>query len=1023
MKAEPTEHQRADRVGPLRLSFAQERLWFLEQLRPGTAMYNLPLVFWLRGQVDEEALRGAVSDVVARHEVLRTRFPAAGGRPVPVVSDAGEVPWAVQDADGAAALALAQEAVQQPFDLAAGPLLRVRLVRSGADELLLVVVVHHIVFDGWSSGVFTGELAHFYRARAAGRPGDLSELAVQYGDFAVWQREWLDSGVLEDQASYWRERLAGAPPVLELPADRPRPARQSFAGGHEPVVIPPGVAAGLRELCAEAGVTMFMVLLAGFKVLLARYSGQPDVVVGTPIANRARVELEPLIGFFVNTLVLRTDLSGDPTVTELLGRVRETALGAYAHQDLPFEQLVKELRPERDLNRSPLIQVICSLVGKPRDDELFPGLNLEQASAHTGMAKFDLSLFFLDGGDELAGEIDYCADLFDAATVRRMVGHYLTLLESMAAAPHAKLSGLAMLTGPERHQLEAEWNYTQVAWPQHACLHELVEAQADRTPGATAVACGAASLTYQDLDERSNQLAGWLRERQAGPGTVIGLCIERSLELEIALLGVLKSGAAFLPIDPSYPAPRTQFMLADAAVSIVLTQQRLAERFSGCPHVLSLDRDWPELSRYPNGRPGPVAAPEDLAYVTYTSGSTGVPKGVMVEHRSIVNLVRGLVDLAQLDTVDRLLSVTTVTFDVGISDMFAPLACGATLVLADRDAIVDGRALAALLERSGTSVMQATPSLWRMLLDNGWTGDATLRALCGGEAFPPDLAARLTCCVRQVWNVYGPTETTVYSAYSLVSGQDEGLVPIGRPVANTWLFVVDGAMNLVPVGVPGELLVGGAGVARGYLNRPGLTAERFVADPFSGERGERLYRTGDVVRYRPDGVLEYLGRVDDQVKVRGFRVEPGEVENALGRQPGVTACAVMSRADVPGDARLVAYFCAEGAGVSAPGLREALRDELPGYMVPSLFVRLDALPLSSNGKVDRGALRLRGVALSWVARRRAPVTRSKSCSSSCSPGCWAWRRRTSGCGMTSSRWAGIRCWRRGCWRGRGRYWG
>ncbi|HSG41035.1 MAG TPA: amino acid adenylation domain-containing protein, partial [Thermoanaerobaculia bacterium] len=804
------------------------------------------------------------------------------------------------------------------FDLAVGPLVRLSLLRLGEEEHALLLNVHHIVSDAWSMGVLIQDLAALYEGSTR-----LPDLPVQYADFAIWQRERLRGEALEDQIAWWREKLAGAPAVLDLPTDRPRPVVHSQRGGTVGVRIPAEVAAGLRGAGRRAGATPFMALLSGFQILLARYTGKADAPVGSPIAGRTRSELEGLIGFFVNTLVLRTDLSGDPTFSETLTRARETTLGAFGHQDLPFERLVEELAPRRDLSYSPLFQVMLVLQNAPQRAIELPGLLIEPLRAQTGTAKFDLTLSLAETTEGLGGWLEYDLDLFDPATAERIAGHFGTLLAGAAADPGCRLSELPLLTAAEREQFLVDWNATGREVPA-ACVHEGIAEQAVRTPEAVAVTFGEASLTYRDLDRRANALAHRLRAQGVGPETRVGIALERSLEMVIGVLAVLKAGGAYVPLDPSYPAERLAFMREDSGLALVL------------------EGDLGEIgeSELP---PAGGAGPSNLAYVIYTSGSTGRPKGVQIPHAALSNFLASMAERPGLGSGDVLLSVTSLSFDIAGLELYLPLLAGGRIVLASREEAADGHALRELIAASGATVMQATPATWRLLLEAGWEGGEGLVALCGGEALPPSLAASLRARTRALWNVYGPTETTVWSTAEEVG---EGPITIGRPIANTAVYVMDAWGQPSPAGVPGELLIGGAGLARGYLERPELTAERFVPDP-SGE-GTRLYRTGDLARFRADGRLDHLGRLDHQVKVRGFRVELGEIEAELGRHPEVTAAVVVARED-----RLVAYVVGDAP---AEALRESLKSRLPAYMVPSAFVFLEALPLTPNGKVDRKAL-------------------------------------------------------------------
>ncbi|WP_182875698.1 non-ribosomal peptide synthetase [Microbispora sp. H10670] len=965
----------------LPLSSAQERLWFFDRMHPGSVVYNVPIVFWLRGTLDTTALQAALDEVVARHEILRTRFTTVEGRPVQTIDPHPNLSWTTHDLTTTptpthdpthdprqTALAHAHDLARIPFDLSTGPLLRPCLLRTGPHEHLIAITVHHIVFDAWSLEIFTRELAHAYTTHTTTpgrRPTPLPPLPLQYADYAAWQRQQLTGGHLDDHLAYWRTHLTDAPLALNLPTDHPRPRTRTrtHTGGYQTITLPRHLTTALRTLCTDNGVTPFMATLAVYAALLSRYTGQTDILIGTPIANRPHPHLQPLIGFFVNTLPIRIDLTDDPTTTELLQHIRTTTINAYAHQDLPFEQLVRDLRPKRDPTRPPLTEVLFSLYHGSADADTFAGLAVEQVAMHPGAAEFDLSLILRQSGDDVIGQLEYRADLFETQTARRMLAHYVTLAESMAATPHARLSQMRLLTERERYQLVTEWNPPSPARPAalaDACLHELVEAQADLTPESVAVSFGRNSLTYRQLDDHANRLAWWLREQGVAPGVPVGVCLERSVELSAAVIAVLKAGGAYVPMDPSHPPERNRAIAENAGIQVVLTQDHLAGTFTDCSRVFRTDRDWLQLSqdsRFPTRRPERLSAPDDLAYIIYTSGSTGAPKGVMVRHRSVVNLVHALMTDLGITSKDRVLAVTTVSFDVAGADYFVPLSAGASVVIAARETIIDGTALAALLRSSDVTMMQATPSLCRMLLDSGWPGDPALQLVCGGEALSAELADRLVIRAGRLWNGYGPTESTVYSLTALVQPGDTAPVPIGRPIANTRVYVVDQRLDVVPVGVPGELLIGGDGVALGYLGLPGLTAERFIPDPFSGRPGDRLYRTGDVVRYRPDGVIDFLGRIDHQVKIRGFRIEPGEIESALAKQPGVKECVVVLDASSTGDARLVAYLTGNGGPDSSLRLRTALRDRLPDYMVPAAFVWLDVLPLNGNGKIDRSALR------------------------------------------------------------------
>ncbi|HEX8273688.1 MAG TPA: amino acid adenylation domain-containing protein [Longimicrobiaceae bacterium] len=959
---------------PLPASFAQQRLWFLQQMEPDSPAYNLPIALRVRGPLDVAALRAALDGLARRHETLRTTFAERGGVPVQVVHEPVRVTLPMVDLRGvrdaaAAAGRLADAEGRRPFDLARGPLLRAAVLRTANDEAVVLFTVHHAVGDGWSWQLFVREVSALYEARLRGAEARLPELPVQYADFAVWQREWLSGDVLEEQVGWWRAQLAGAPALLELPTDRPRPAVLDDAGGWVPVAVGEEIAARLRALSRREGATPFMTLLAAWQLLLARYAGQEDVLVGTPVAGRTRLETERLIGSFVNTLVLRADVRGEASFAELLGRVREGTLGAYQHQELPFEKLVEELGVERSLAHTPLFQAMFVLHNNAQGELRLGDAQVEALETAGSVAKFDLTLSLTEVGGTIRGGLEYRSALWDAATVERMAGHFLAVLAGVAAAPGARLSELELLGGTERRQVLEAWSRSAEAHPAERCIHRLFESQAERTPDAVALTSGSESLTYAELERRADRLARRLRSVGVGPEARVGLCLERGVDMVVAVLAVLRAGGAYVPLDPDHPGERLAYVLEDSGARVLLTQSALADRFrdfSG--EVVALDTPHPPAPSPTRGEGEndsvedaaavagcslfPVPCSLSLAYVLYTSGSTGRPKGVQVEHRSLAAFLEAMRREPGISPDDVLLAVTTLAFDIAGLELFLPLATGARVVLADRETAADPRLLARALDEAGATVMQATPATWRMLLDAGWEGRRGLRALCGGEALPRDLAARLLPRVGALWNLYGPTETTVWSTARRVE-DGEGPPPIGRPIAGTRVYVLAPGGTPTPIGVPGELAIGGAGVARGYHGRPVLTAERFVPDAFSAEPGARTYRTGDRVRWLASGELEYLGRADGQVKVRGFRIEPGEIESRLLDHPDVREAAVVAREDAPGEPRLVAYV----VGAAAPeALRAHLRRSLPEYMVPGALVALDRLPLTANGKLDRAAL-------------------------------------------------------------------
>ncbi|HEV3391341.1 MAG TPA: amino acid adenylation domain-containing protein, partial [Solirubrobacteraceae bacterium] len=951
----------ASREGSLPLSYAQERLWLLEQIEEVGAAYNTPIVLRVHGALDVGKLSSALSSVVSRHEVLRTRFATVDGANMQVIDPPRAVSLRVEDLSGlpvasreaAASRRIATE-ISRPFDLTAGPVLRAGVLCLSGTEHVLILVVHHIATDGWSIGLLMRELWSLYGGAA------LPALSLDYADYAVWQRHWLSGERLEGLLSYWRDRLVGAPPVLELPTDRPRPAVQSFHGETVPVVLPARLAASLRDLAQSADATLFMVLLAAFQIVLGRWSGQHDIVLGALIAGRTRREMEGLIGFFINMLALRTDLSGDPSFRDLLGRVKEVCLGAYAHQDLPFEKLVEELRPARDLSRSPVFQVMINSLQRDLPKGDLPGLRIEEMESDTATATFDLSLYIMEGGQaELSLRLEYASDLFDRKTIERFAGHYARLLEEVALDADRALSALPLLTAAEERQLAA-WNATAAPCAPELCVHDLFAAQASRTPEAVAVALGERQLSYGELECRSNQLAHHLQGLGVGPDVVVGLCVERSLDMVVGLLGILKAGGAYLPLDSSYPAERLAYMLRDARAPVLVTQSSLSASVpaSGA-RVVRLDADAEALAASSPRPPASGTRADHLAYVLYTSGSTGRPKGVLGTHRAIVNRLRREEGSAAEVYAQR----TTINFVDAIWELFMPLIRGQRTVLIPEDAAKDVNRLVAVLSETAATRMAIVPALLQAVLESGEDLGARLPRLrywsCGGEALATETALRFKKQLPEavLANFYGTSE--FWDAAGYEEGGADGLssVPIGRPIRNMQVHVLDGHLRPVPLGVAGELYVTGAGLARGYLGRAGLTAERFVACPF-GSPGSRMYRTGDLGRWRWDGVLEYLGRVDHQVKIRGFRIELGEIEARLAEHAGLKRVVVAAREDVPGERQLVAYVVGSGDGAApdASELRDWLRIRLPDHMIPAQFVRLESLPLMPNGKVDRRAL-------------------------------------------------------------------
>ncbi|HLZ63004.1 MAG TPA: amino acid adenylation domain-containing protein, partial [Ktedonosporobacter sp.] len=977
------------RAKRLPLSFTQRRLWFLEQLRPGDTAYTSCSALKLTGLLSITALEQSLREIVRRHESLRTTFVEQDEQPDLLISSDMEVPFPLIELDHLvveeqeqAACALIQQEIERPFELARGPLVRFMLLRLRPDEHVLVTVISHIISDGWSLGIFNQELAKLYDAFKQGEPSPLADLPLQFADYAFWQHQWLQGERLQQELAYWKEHLQGAPTLLELPTDHPRQPVQAGRVAFYHFRLSEQLAQDLNALCQQEQVTLFMLLLAAFKVLLYRYTGQSDIVVGTVIANRTHKHLEELIGFFANTLALRTTLADSLTFLEVLSKVREGTIGAYAHPEAPFEQVVNSLRIEQNLSHAPLVQVAFFLQNeqmyRPHFSDLqvhpFPFIPFPFKS---GVARFDLLLEMIETTRGVYGSFEYDSELFERETIARLTGHWQTLLESVVAHPRLPLSRLPLLTGNERQSLLFDWNATSRPLPELKCLHHLFEEQVERTPHALAVAfslpfgspcpptmpANNASrfeeqrLTYQELNCRANKLAHYLQAAGVGPEVLVGIYIERSLEMMIALLGVLKAGGAYVPLDPKLPQERLSFQLHDAQIALLLTQEHLLVKLSALPiPVVSLDTQWQDIAQQPEANPTSGVLPTHLAYMIYTSGSTGRPKGVQVLHQGVLNFLLSMQQEPGLQAHDILLAITTISFDIAALELFLPLLVGGQVVIASQEVAADSIRLASLLATSRATVMQATPSLWRLLLEGGGTGLPHLKALCGGEALPRELASDLLARTQALWNLYGPTETTIWSTIAHVEGGDDP-VTIGHPIANTQIYILDQHLQPVPAGVVGELYIGGSGLARGYFQRPELTAERFVPNPFCREPGQRLYLTGDLARYRTDGSIEYLGRNDFQVKVHGYRIELGEIEAALRQHPAVQACVVTAVTGGTGNKQLGAYLIPRsGQTPGVEDLRRFLQSMLPEYMIPAFFISLAEFPLTPNGKIDRQAL-------------------------------------------------------------------
>ncbi len=972
------------------LSFAQARLCFLDQLQPNSAFYNIPLALRLSGQLNITALQSSINEIILRHEALRTNFTIVEGQPVQIIASTKNLKLLVVDLlhlreseREIEAQRLANVEANRPFNLEREPLLRGMVLQLGETEYVLLLTLHHIISDGWSLGVFVRELTELYKAFCTGKPPRLPELPVQYADFALWQRQWLQGEILEAQLDYWKEQLKNAPSLLELPTDRPRPADQTYRGGYHYAAVSLELSGKLSALSKRTGVTLFMTLLAAFQTLFYRYTGQDDIVVGTPIAGRNRREIEGLIGFFVNTLVLRTNLGGDPSFEDVLSRVREVTLQAYTYQDLPFEQLVEALQPTRDLSYNPLFQVMFAL-----DDALVPSVKLPELTVSSyaveiGTAKFDLTLSMENTADGLVGVWAYNADLFDETTIARMARHFQTLLEGIVANPQQKVSSLPLLTERERHQLLIDWNNTTKEYPFDKCIHQLFEEQVERSPDAVAVVFEGEQLTYQQLNARANQLAHYLQSLGVGPEVLVGICVERSLEMVVGLLGILKAGGAYVPLDPAYPKDRLSHMLSSQVSVVLTTEKSIAQLPKQIADVVRLDADWGVIEQMSEENPLSNVQATNLAYVIYTSGSTGKPKGITIEHRSVLNLGTGLHQAIYAHYQDSQLRVSvngSLSFDTSVKQIIQ-LLYGHTLEIVPEATRFDGNALLSFLQKHKIDVFDCTPSQLGVLIAAGLLASksAPKAVLVGGEKIDEStwLALRQAENIN-FYNVYGPTECTVDATVGSVKMAGSKPV-IGRPITNTQIYILDRHLQPVPVGVAGELYIGGHGLARGYLNRPDLTQEKFIPNPFNNQPSSRLYKTGDLGRYLSDGNIEFLGRIDNQVKIRGFRIELGEIETALAQYPGVRETAVIAREDVLGHKYLVAYIVPNhSSALASSDLHGFLKQKLPDYMIPGVFVCLDALPLTPNGKVDRKALPIPGTARQELqADKVAPRTRSE----------------------------------------------
>ncbi|MCC5658518.1 amino acid adenylation domain-containing protein [Nostoc sp. XA010] len=951
-------------------SFAQQRLWFLDQLASGNPFYNVSTALCLKGSLNFTALKQTFNEIVRRHETLRTTFVMVQ-QPVQLIAPSLTIPLPLIDIRNfdqereTQVRRIATAEAQHPFNLTTGPLLRVKLLQVDEAEYVLLLNLHHIVADGWSIGVLIRELGVLYKAFVEDNPCLIStllpELPIQYADFAQWQWEWLQAvgengcSPLQTQLAYWQKQLDGIS-VLNLPTDRLRPVVPTYRGAKQFLELPQSLTQALEALSYQEDVTLFMTMLAAFQTLLYRYTQQEDIVVGSAIANRNRSELEGLIGFFVNSLVLRSDLSGNPTFRELLNRVREVTLGAYTHQDLPFEKLVEELHPDRDLSRHPLFQVVFSLQNTPIEALELPGLKLSLFDFDSKIAKLDLEFHLWRDLETLKGEVVYSTDLFDQSTITRMLGHFQILLESIVVNPKERISDLSLLTKGERQQLLIDWNDTKKTYPNSKCFHQLFEAQVEKSPDANALVFGNQQLSYKELNIRSNQLAHYLKIIGVKTESLVGICVERSPEMIIAILGILKAGGAYLPLDPSYPQERLNFILKDAQVSVLLTQEKLLQHFTEFSNpIISIDKHWAAITQHNPENPNSCITLENLAYVIYTSGSTGQPKGVLIEHRGLSNLAADQIEVFNLQPSNRILQFASLSFDASIFEIVMALGIGATLYLTNKECLLSGKALLQLLREKSITHVTLPPALLAVLPTESLPALQTI--ISAGESCSEDIVKRWWSPSRRFFNAYGPTEATVWSTVAEIKSVSEK-PPIGHPIANTEIYILDKHLQPVPIGILGELYIAGDGLARGYLNCPELTAKKFISNPFNGKKGTSLYKTGDLARYRPDGNIEFLDRIDNQVKIRGFRIELSEIETVISQHNNVKKAIVIVQGNLYDNKHLVAYIVSKSPQEQTIiELRQFLKGKLPQYMIPKAFVILDYLPLTANGKVDHYALK------------------------------------------------------------------
>ncbi|NEP33691.1 amino acid adenylation domain-containing protein [Moorena sp. SIO3B2] len=990
--------QRISREQVIPLSFAQQRLWFIEKMGLSSNAYNMPLILHLVGKLDYIALEKSINQIIARHETLRTTFSEINGTPGQIIKSYFELELPIIDLTGLTPSQqttklqqLLQQENEQIFNLEVDPPIRAQLFQLGTTENILQITLHHIASDGWSLTVLPKELSAIYTATLEDKASPLPSLPIQYADFAVWQRNYLQAQTLETQLSYWKQKLQNLP-QLQLPKDHPRPPVQTFNGAGIPINIPAALTSKVKQLTQNQGTTLFMTLLAVFKVLLSRYSGQEGIAVGSPIANRNRSEIEGLIGFFVNSLVMYTDLGGDPSFTEVLNRVKQTALEAYGHQDIPFEKLVEELQPERSLSQSPLFQVMFAV---QQSEILKPSFSLpnlevgwyEEVEAEMTV-RTDMELHLWPVGEEIKGFCAYNRDLFEPQTISRMVSHYENLLSALVETPEQPISKLPLMKEAELDQILVEWNNTKTDYPKDKCIHQLFEEQVQKNPDAVAIVFEEQKLTYSQLNCKANQLANYLQKLGVVPEMLVGICVERSVEMVVGLLSILKAGGAYVPLDPNYPKERLNYMVEDAQLSILLTQEKWQHHLSETiASVICLDTDEEIISQQSQQMPENQVTANHLAYVIYTSGSTGKPKGVTIPHQGVVRLICNN-NYVQLEPTDRVAQVSNTSFDAATFEIWGALLHGAVVVVITKSLLLSPQEFVNYIKQEKITTLFLTTALFNQLAYSVPEAFSNLKNLLfGGEAVDPKSVKQVVDqgAPERLLHVYGPTENTTFSSWYKVTEVLEGAtnLPIGKPISNTQIYILDSQLQPVPIGVPGELHIGGDGLATGYHNRPELTAEKFISNPFDKSQATRLYKTGDLARYLPDGNIEFIARIDHQVKIRGYRIETGEIETVLNSYPQVQKTVVVAREDNSGNKGLVAYLVLESETPEVSDtekiekMKQYLKQGLPEYMIPSRFVLLSQLPLTPNGKVDRKALPVPDVASSVSTEYVAPQTETQ----------------------------------------------